>query len=136
MSETQEDLHDELRALLGAGRELSPDADAELVQVFLDRQRPVKKEVNRERYWIVSKGAASHAFIGLLWLSAFAILAAVPYFKYYTHGQDVSGRYFTRMVPAVLIVALVINLTFLAANATEWRLPRIRVIIPPGHQHS
>jgi hypothetical protein len=35
MSETRDELREDLMALLGAGRELSPEADADLVRVFL-----------------------------------------------------------------------------------------------------
>ena len=130
MSETRDELHEDLMALLGAGRELSPDADADLVRVFLDRRRIAKREPSSDRHWIISKTAASLAFIGVVWLVAVAILAYVPYY-YYTHDSDVLGGYYTQTLPAVLIVALALSLLVLAANATEWRLPRIRIIIPP-----
>jgi hypothetical protein len=78
--DTHDELRDELIAVLGATRELSPDTDRELAEAFMRRverlsalstrpeQRPVKRNANPLR-------VARNGFIGLLGLMLLAPLA-------------------------------------------------------------
>lgn len=133
MAKTREELQDELMALLAAGRELAPDSDADLARVFLDRLAAESRQEGDDQHWRLSKRSASIAFIGVVWLTAAAILAAIPYY-YYMHNSDVLAGYYSHTVPTVLMAAMVLSLTTWAANAIHWRLPRIRIIITPAQR--
>lgn len=134
MLPVQDELRDDLMALLAAGRELTPDSDVELATVFLDRLQRRSRRASDTRYWQVSRRASSIAFVTIVWLAAAAILVSVPYY-YYTHDSDIIGGYYSQTVPTVLITAVTLSLIVWAANLTQWRLPRVNIDLASERDH-
>lgn len=126
--QARDELRDDLMAVLATARELSPDSDADLATIFLERSRPKARRQDTVGYWRVPKRLAVRVFVAMVWLGAIAILAGVPYY-YYTHDSDVVDGYYSQTVPTVLVVALMLTLVVCAVNATRWSRRRVRITV-------
>lgn len=133
MLETRDDLRDDVMALLAAGRELGPEADADLATVFRDRLQNHPSRRLSPSYWQIYRRAASMAFVGVVWLAAVAILVLIPY-DYYLHDSDVQSGYYSHVVPSVLTVAIALTVMVCLVNLSGWRLPHVRIIVHPARE--
>jgi len=127
MTETREDLREQLLAILGAGRELTPDTDRQLADAFL-RHLEIREippapmhhaELHQPHYSLVAAGMICGATIlGLLgaWASG-----------------PIDQNVFSHVLATVLIVAVVaaITRTLLYMARHSYHLPRIRVDLMP-----
>jgi hypothetical protein len=134
--DTHDELRDELVAVLGATRELSPDTDRELAEAFMRRverlsalstrpeQRPVKRNANPLR-------VARNGFIGLL---GFMLLAPLAMATVGVSPDEVL-RYiywnvlpvtYTNIVSLVYVCALVLVAACVVALAYLQRLSMTR----------
>lgn len=128
MRKQHAELRDELVAILGAGRELTPDTDRQLADSFirfLDSQRDDAGDRSHEspkdhqpHYSLTLTGAAWGAT--LMFLLLLLLLSDLSPFLF--------------LIAAVSLLSLVAAATrgFLFMARTGWRLPRVKVIVAPA----
>ena len=127
MQTRHDDLRDELVAILGAGRELSPDADRQLADAFV---RYLEHEDTREvsRATLIEAPHQPHYSLvaaGFAWGASLMFLLLLLLL-----GNPNTMGY---MLFLVLFVAVLAALTrgFLYMARYGWRFPRVTVAPPP-----
>jgi hypothetical protein len=128
MQSRHDELRDELVAILGASRELTPDVDQQLADAFLraleqarePERQPLKPpaRLHQPHYSLQIAGGAWGAVLmfllcGLIW--------ARP-----------SADQFMGVAVIGLVVVAVATRTFLYLARHDWQLPHLRLVFPPA----
>jgi hypothetical protein len=126
MQSRHDELRDELVAILGASRELSPDVDHQLADAFLRALNQVEEPQPR-RPGAVEALHQPHYSIrlsGAAWGAALMFL-----FCGLAFGHPSASQFFT---VAVVLLALVSIATraFLYMARHDWQVPHIRLVLP------
>jgi hypothetical protein len=123
MTSRHEELRDELVAILGAGRELTPEVDHQLADAFLraleqPREPAPAESLHQPHYSLLLAGSA--------WGAALMFLFCGLVFGHPTATQF--------LVVAVIALSLVTvatrSLLYLARH--DWQLPQVRLVPPAG----
>lgn len=127
MQTRQDELRDELVAILGAGRELSRETDAQLADAFL-RYLEIAQEPDIAHLTPMDEPHQPHyslAVAGGLWGAALMFL-----FCLLTVNRPDAAPF---MVVSIVLLSLVYALTrgFLYLASHGWRLPSVHVTIAP-----
>lgn len=129
MQSRHDELRDELVAILGASRELSPDVDHQLADAFLralnraggpERRQPrAVQTLHQPHYSLRLAGGA--------WGAALMFLLCGLMF-----GHPTASEFFT---VAVVVLALVSIATraFLYMARHDWQVPHVRLVSPASH---
>ncbi len=130
MSDTREDLRRDLTATLYASRELMPDVDPVLVDLFLDRVERTYAAKPRPRQREGFSGGTSLVVVGALW-GALAALLIPTSLRVYSASRDVVGLLFDLILIVLLAVAL--SRAILYVGRHGWQVPRLRITLSPIH---
>lgn len=126
MESRHDELRDELVAILGASRELSPDVDHQLADAFLRalRQADAPAPRRQEAGEPLHQPHYSLRIVGGAWGAALMFLLCGIVF-----GHPTADEFF---VVAVILLSLVAITTraFLYLARHDWTLPRVRVVAP------
>ncbi|HZU12301.1 MAG TPA: hypothetical protein VFB58_05635 [Chloroflexota bacterium] len=128
MTSRHEELRDELVAILGAGRELSPDVDHQLAEAFLralekgdeplTRGTSPVEQLHQPHYSLRIAGGAWGAALMFL-------LAAIIW------GHPTADQFIGVAIILLLLVAIATR-SFLYLARHDWQLPHVRLVSPPG----
>lgn len=128
MQSRQDDLRDELIAILGAGRELTPDVDHQLADAFLraldragemeQKQPAAPQRLHQPHYSLQLAGGAWGAalmflFCGIVW------------------ARPSTDQFLGVAVIALTLVAVATRI-FLYLARHDWQLPHVRLVLPPA----
>lgn len=125
MNSRHDELREELLAVLGAGRELSPEADKQLAEAFIRflEQEQIPESGKVRPHEACHQPHTSLQIAGGIWGAALMFLVLAVIIGHPTFGQFVG--------PAVAVLALAIalssSLLYLARN--DWHVPRVRVSV-------
>lgn len=131
MGAMRDELRDELVAVLGASRELKPEADERLAEMFLERLQGPGTKMRRGKEVAPHQPHYSLVLVGALWGVAPLWLLSFPWYSY-THAVDGPDRVgFTIFCLGVLLLLALVTRAFLYLARYGWHLPRIRVNVAP-----
>ncbi len=125
MSSRHDELRDELLVILGAGRELSPEADKQLAEAFirfLEQERaPESRKARPDQ--ACEQPHYSLQIAGGIWGVALTFLVLALIIGHPTFAQFIGPAAIVLVLAAVLSSALL----YLARN--DWHVPQVRVSV-------